>query len=125
RRLRMIIGRAKPPSADIIGTSKVMQGVFGLIIDGPNCVIGCLPDKTLFMVQDSKKLRPGIVGSAGGVFAFSSEVCGIDAAIPNRDKSRDFQPMKYDTVFVGPEREEVKKVTRILLNPPCPEKFVL
>lgn len=80
-----------------------------LIVDGPNCIIGCLPDKTLFMVQDSKKLRPGVVGGTDGVFAFSSEVCGIDAAIPHRDESRDFQPMKYDTVFVGPEREEIKK----------------
>ena len=87
----------------------IKQSCRPLIIDGPNCVIGCLPDKTIFMVQDSKKLRPGIVGSGDGTFAFSSEVCGIDAAIPHRDKSSDFQPMKYDTVFVGPEREEIKK----------------
>jgi glutamate synthase domain-containing protein 1 len=80
-----------------------------LIIDGPNCVIGCLPDKTLFMVQDSKKLRPGIVGGNPGMFAFSSEMCGLDAAIPARDKSRDFQPMKYDTVAVGPDRKEMKR----------------
>ena len=80
-----------------------------LIIDGPNCVMGCLPDKTLFMVQDSKKLRPGVVGGNPGMFAFSSEMCGLDAAIPARDKSRDFQPMKYDTVFVGPERQEVRQ----------------
>ena len=31
----------------------------------------------------------------------------VYAAIPARDKSKDFQPMKYDTVFVGPERKEV------------------
>ncbi|MCX5836747.1 MAG: glutamate synthase [Deltaproteobacteria bacterium] len=79
-----------------------------LIIDGPNCVMGCLPDKTLFMVQDSKKLRPGVVGGNPGMFAFSSEMCGLDAAIPARDKSQDFQPMKYDTVLVGPERQEVE-----------------
>jgi len=78
-----------------------------LIIDGPNCVMGCLPDKTLFMAQDSKKLRPGVVGGNPGMFAFSSEMCGLDAAIPARDKSQDFQPMKYDTVFVSPERQEV------------------
>lgn len=78
-----------------------------LIIDGPNCVIGCLPDKTLFMVQDSKKLRPGIAGGYAGMFAFSSEVCGIDAAIPARNKSTDLQPMKYDTVMVSPKREEL------------------
>ncbi len=94
------------PNGDFLRTIK--QSCRPLIIDGPNCVIGCLPDKTLFMVQDSKKLRPGVVGGCDGTFAFASEVCGIDAAIPQRDKSRDFQPMKYDTVFVGPEREEVK-----------------
>ncbi|MCX5841451.1 MAG: glutamate synthase, partial [Deltaproteobacteria bacterium] len=80
-----------------------------LIIDGPNCIIGCLPDKTLFMVQDSKKLRPGIAGGRPGLFAFSSEMCGLDAAIPDRDKSKDFQPMKYDTVYVSPERQEVQR----------------
>jgi hypothetical protein len=79
-----------------------------LIIDGPNCVMGCLPDKTLFMVQDSKKLRPGVAGGHPGMYAFSSEMCGLDATIPARDKSRDFQPMKYDTVTVGPERREVE-----------------
>jgi len=78
-----------------------------LIIDGPNCAIGCLPDRTLFMVQDSKKLRPGIVGGSAGMFAFSSEMCGLDAAIPARNKSEDFQPMKYDTVMVPPNRQEV------------------
>jgi len=83
------------------------QSCRSLIVDGPNCVIGCLPDKTLFMLQDSKKLRPGVVGGHAGMFAFSSEMCGLDAAIPARDKSKDFQPMKYDTVFVGPERKEV------------------
>jgi hypothetical protein len=79
-----------------------------LIIDGPNCVMGCLPDKTLFMVQDSKKLRPGVAGGHPGMYAFSSEMCGLDATIPARDKNRDFQPMKYDTVIVGPERREVE-----------------
>jgi glutamate synthase domain-containing protein 1 len=79
-----------------------------LIIDGPNCVIGCLPDKTLFMVQDRKKLRPGVVGGLPGRFVFSSEVCGLDAAIPDRDKSKDFQPMHLDTVIVTPSRREVK-----------------
>jgi glutamate synthase domain-containing protein 1 len=78
-----------------------------MIIDGPNCVIGCLPDKTLFMLQDTKKLRPGIVGGHAGLYAFSSEMCGLDEAIPLRDKSKDFQPMKYDTVFVGSQRQEV------------------
>jgi hypothetical protein len=79
-----------------------------LIIDGPNCVIGCLVDHSLFMLQDRKKLRPGVVGGGPGMFAFSSEICGLDAAIPDRDKSKDFQPMHLDTAIVGPDRQEVK-----------------
>jgi glutamate synthase domain-containing protein 1 len=79
-----------------------------MIIDGPNCVIGSLTDHSLFMVQDRKKLRPGVVGGKPGVFAFSSEICGLDASIPDRDKTRDFQPMYLDTAIVGPDRQEVR-----------------
>jgi len=79
-----------------------------LITDGPNCVIGCLPDHSLFMAQDRKKLRPGVVGGREGMFCFCSEICGLDAAIPDRDKSRDFQPMHLDTVIVGPDRKEAE-----------------
>ncbi|GAB6143029.1 class II glutamine amidotransferase domain-containing protein [Desulfocicer niacini] len=79
-----------------------------LIIDGPNCVIGTLPDNTLFMAQDRKKLRPGVVGGRPGFFAFSSEICGLDAVIPDRDKSKDLQPMHLDTAIVGPDRQEIK-----------------
>jgi len=80
-----------------------------LIIDGPNCVIGCLPDKSMFMVQDSKKLRPGVVGGRPGIFAFSSEMCGLDAAIPERDINLDYQPMKYETVLIRRTRQEIEK----------------
>ncbi|MBL0714435.1 MAG: glutamate synthase [Desulfosarcina sp.] len=79
-----------------------------LIIDGPNCVIGSLPDHSLFMVQDRKKLRPGVVGGRPGCYAFSSELCGLDAAIPERDKTMDFQPMHLDTAIVNADRQEVK-----------------
>ena len=78
-----------------------------LIIDGPNCVIGCLPDTTLFMVQDRKKLRPGVVGGVDGTFVFASEICGLDAVIPQRDKCLDFQPMHLDTAIVDPGRQKV------------------
>ncbi len=86
--------------------SKLKQICRRLIIDGPNCVIGCLPDKSMFMVQDSKKLRPGVVGGRPGLYAFSSEICGL--AIPDRDKSKDFQPMHLDSAIVGPDRQEVR-----------------
>jgi glutamate synthase domain-containing protein 1 len=87
--------------------TQLKQSCRQLIIDGPNCVIGCLPDHSLFMAQDRKKLRPGVVGGRPGRWAFSSEICGLDAAIPDRDKSRDFQPMHLDTAIVGPDRQEV------------------
>jgi glutamate synthase domain-containing protein 1 len=89
-----------------------------LIIDGPNCVMGCLPDKTLFMVQDRKKLRPGVVGGKPGIYAFSSEMCGLDAAIPDRDKSKDFQPMHLDTVIIRPDRLEVSICSQLGPLPP-------
>jgi hypothetical protein len=81
-----------------------------LIIDGPNCVIGCLPDTTLFMVQDRKKLRPGVVGGVDGTVVLASEICGLDAVVPQRDKGLDFQPMHLDTVIVRPGRRNVEVV---------------
>lgn len=95
----------KHPSGAFLGQLK--QSCRPLIIDGPNCVIGCLPDHSLFMVQDRKKLRPGVVGGRPGCWAFSSEICGLDATIPDRDKSKDFQPMHLDTAIIGPDRQEV------------------
>jgi hypothetical protein len=59
------------------------------------------------MAQDRKKLRPGVVGGRPGMYAFSSEICGLDAVIPDRDQSKDFQPMYLDTAIVGPDRQEV------------------
>lgn len=79
-----------------------------LIIDGPNCVMGRLPDNSIFLVQDRKKLRPGVVGGKKGIYAFSSEMCGLDMAIPDRDKNKDFQPMHLDTVIIPSDRSEVR-----------------
>jgi len=96
----------KHPDADFLAHLK--RTCRPLIIDGPNCVIGTLPDHSLFMVQDRKKLRPGVVGGKSGMFGFSSEICGLDAVIPDRDKTKDIQPMHVDTAIVDPERQEVK-----------------
>ncbi|MFO7962831.1 MAG: glutamate synthase [Desulfobacterales bacterium] len=96
----------------------VKQSCRRLIIDGPNCIIGTLPDTTMFMVQDRKKLRPGVVGGRPGLYAFSSEICGLDAVIPDRDKHQDFQPMHLDTVIVGPGRQEVTVCCQTAPLPP-------
>jgi hypothetical protein len=52
-------------------------------------------------------LRPGVVGGKPGIYAFSSEMCGLDATIPDRDKKKDFQPMHLDTAIIRPDRQEV------------------
>jgi hypothetical protein len=100
----------KHPDAELLKHLK--HACRKLTIDGPNCVIGCLPDHSLFLVQDRKKLRPGVVGGRPGLYAFSSEICGLDAAIPTRDKGKDFQPMHLDTAIVGPDRREVTICTQ-------------
>ncbi len=79
-----------------------------LTIDGPNCVIGCDVDGSVFMVQDSKKLRPGVVGGVRGKVGLMSEVCGLTAAVPGRDTDKDVFPMKYDLAVVRPGVEEIE-----------------
>jgi glutamate synthase domain-containing protein 1 len=79
-----------------------------MIIDGPNCVIGTLPDETCIMVQDHKKLRPGTVGGKPGEWAMASEMCGVDAMIPDRNRALDFQPMRENSVIISPDRKELK-----------------
>jgi glutamate synthase domain-containing protein 1 len=78
-----------------------------LIIDGPNAVIGSLPDETCLLTMDHKKLRPATVGGKPGVWAMASEICGVDAMIPDRDRSLDFQPMREHTVIIPPDRKEM------------------
>ncbi len=84
------------------------QSLRPLCIDGPNCIIGFTPDGSCFMVHDAKKLRPGLVAGVKGKYALMSEECGVDEAIPGRDKSQDIFPMKYDMVVVSPGAKEVK-----------------
>lgn len=77
-----------------------------LIIDGPNCIMGSLPDETSILAMDTKKMRPATIGGKPGEWAMASEMCGVDAMIPKRDKSLDFQPMRENTVIVPAHRKE-------------------
>ncbi|MCP4714972.1 MAG: glutamate synthase [Deltaproteobacteria bacterium] len=77
-----------------------------LIIDGPNCVMGSLPDETCILTMDHKKLRPATIGGKPGEWALASEMCGVDSMIPDRDKSLDFQPMRENMVVIPPDRKE-------------------
>ena len=78
-----------------------------LIIDGPNAVIGTLPDETCLLVMDQKKMRPATVGGRPGAWAIASEMCGVDAMVPDRDPALDFQPMREHSVIIPPERKEL------------------
>ncbi|GBE13787.1 glutamine amidotransferases class-II [bacterium BMS3Bbin14] len=78
-----------------------------LIIDGPNAVIATLADETCMLVMDHKKMRPATVGGKPGVWAIASEMCGIEAIVPDRDTSLDFQPMREHTVIIPPDRKEL------------------
>jgi glutamate synthase domain-containing protein 1 len=78
-----------------------------LIIDGPNAIIATLPDETSLLVMDQKKMRPATVGGRPGAWAMASEMCGVDALVPDRDPALDFQPMREHTVIIPPERKEL------------------
>ena len=93
-----------PQGAFLIGLRNVCRR---LIIDGPNAVIGTLPDETCMLVMDQKKLRPATVGGRAGVWAIASEMCGVNAMVPDRDPSLDFQPMREHTIIVPPDRKEL------------------
>ncbi len=94
------------PEADALRLMK--RSLRMLTIDGPNCVIGCDQDGTVFMVQDAKKLRPGVVGGVDGKVGLMSEVCGLTAAVPGRNTDNDVFPMKYDMAMVRPGAKEIE-----------------
>ncbi len=94
--------------SDAAAVGLMKQSMRQLCIDGPNMVIGFTPDNRVFMVQDSKKLRPGVVGGVKGRYALMSEECGVDSAVPKRDRAKDIFPMKYDMVIISPDAQEVK-----------------
>ena len=62
----------------------IRQALSHLEINGPNTVIGVLPDGQMMTCCDSKKLRPVVVGSNENMVAISSEVCGLNEIMPDR-----------------------------------------
>ncbi len=78
-----------------------------LIIDGPNAIIGTLPDETCLLTMDAKKMRPAAVGGKPGTWAIASEMCGVQALVPDRDPALDYQPMREETIIIPPDRKEI------------------
>lgn len=95
------------PREDKDALRLIKKSLRPLCIDGPNCVIGFTPEGTVFMAQDAKKLRPGVVGGVPGKYALMSEECGLDKTIPERDRAEDFAPMKYDMAIIPSNAQEM------------------
>lgn len=79
----------------------IRQSLAHLEINGPNTIIGVLPDGTLFVCCDAKKLRPIVVGRSADTVVFSSEVCGINETLPGRDWETDIYPNEREIVVIG------------------------
>ena len=78
----------------------IRESLAHLEINGPNAIIGLLPDGNMLACCDSKKLRPVVIGGNEDIIAVSSEVCGLNAILPDRDSSRDIYPGERETVVI-------------------------
>ena len=83
----------------------IRQSLANLEINGPNTVIGVLPDGEMMTCCDSKKLRPVVVGRDENMAVISSEVCGINEIMPGRDITQDIYPDEREIVIIDNELE--------------------
>jgi glutamate synthase domain-containing protein 1 len=83
----------------------IRQSLGHLEINGPNTIIAMLPDNGMMTCCDSKKLRPVVVGGDEETMAISSEVCGLNVILPNRDKTKDIYPNEREVVVINEELE--------------------
>jgi len=83
----------------------IRQSLGHLEINGPNTIIAMLPDNSMMTCCDSKKLRPVVVGGDADTMAISSEVCGLNVILPNRDKTKDIYPNEREVVVINEELE--------------------
>ena len=83
----------------------IRQSLAHLEINGPNTIIGVLPDNTMFTCCDAKKLRPVVVGRNADTVVISSEVCGINEIMPERDWQTDIYPNEREVVVINEQLE--------------------
>lgn len=79
---------------------RIKASLSHLEINGPNTLLAVTPDKELFCVCDSKKLRPVVIGRSDDTVIITSEVVGINDLIPQRDISKDIYPTERETIIV-------------------------
>ncbi|MBO4301036.1 MAG: glutamate synthase [Desulfovibrio sp.] len=83
----------------------VRESLAHLEINGPNALIALLPDGRMIACCDAKKLRPVVVGRDDGMAAITSEVCGLNAILPDRDTGKDIYPGGRDMVVIDNQLE--------------------
>lgn len=80
---------------------RIKASLAHLEINGPNTIIGALPDGTVFTCCDSKKLRPVVVGRTDDTVIITSEVTGINELLPDRNWEEDIYPHEREMVVIG------------------------
>lgn len=88
----------KRPDADALNL--IRESLSPLQINGPNAVIGLLPDGRLLTVCDSKKLRPVLCGGTERIKIITSEVCGLNAVLPKRKPEEDIYLNEKQTLLI-------------------------
>jgi glutamate synthase domain-containing protein 1 len=79
---------------------RIKASLSHLEINGPNTILGVLPNGEMLCVCDSKKLRPVVIGRDDDTVIMTSEVNGINDILPNRDISKDIYPTEKETIIV-------------------------
>lgn len=80
---------------------KIKASLAHLEINGPNTIIGVLPDGTIFSCCDSKKLRPVVIGGTDDTIVISSEVTGINEILPDRNWNEDIYTHEREMVVIN------------------------
>ncbi len=92
----------RPDKAEL---TAIRQSLGHMEINGPNTIIAMLPSGNMVTCCDSKKLRPVVVGRDENTVAISSEVCGLNAILPNRNQQLDIYPNEREVVVINEELE--------------------
>lgn len=80
---------------------RIKASLAHLEINGPNTIISVLPDGTMFVCCDSKKLRPVVIGKTDDMVIITSEVTGINEVLPDRNSEQDIYPNEREMVIVN------------------------
>ena len=83
----------------------IRESLAHLEINGPNVIIGMLPDGKMITCCDSKKLRPVVIGRDENMVVISSEVCGLNEVMPDRDITNDIYPNERELIEIDNDLE--------------------